>query len=243
MYFKPALLASALLFASINVHAELTSYNPNGVELVYSSVSDVTWTKDANLFKTLYDADNTLIDKIIAVTPTFNDPHFGLQTIDASDFNTSNGRVSWWGGFAFVDYLNSVNYGGSDQWRLPTVVNAQAGYNTPTNGTAAGDELPELFYQELGGIQGKAIPDTDMFDNEQSWTYWTGTEHASLDTFAWAFYTSIGNQYFFSRNNFQFHVWAVTPGLVAAVPEASTYAMLLAGLGVLGAVARRRRAL
>ena len=44
MCLKPTLLASALLFASFNTQAALTSYNPNGVELVYSSISDVTWT-------------------------------------------------------------------------------------------------------------------------------------------------------------------------------------------------------
>lgn len=243
MYFKTTLLASSLLFASLNVHAELSSYNPNGVELVYSSISDVTWTKDANLFKTLYDADNSLISKITAVTPTYNDAHFGLRTLGAADFDTSNGRVSWWGGLAFVDYLNSINYGGSDQWRLPTLANKVDGFNTPINGVEAGDEITELFYHELGGTEVNSIPDTAFFDNEQSYVYWTGTEvGGNLPNFGWAFYTSIGYQYSFSRNNFNFHAWAVTPGQVAAVPEASSYAMLLVGFAVMGAVVRRRRA-
>jgi len=36
--------------------------------------------------------------------------------------------------------------------------------------------------------------------------------------------------------------WHLQIGAVAAVPEPETYAMLLAGLGLIGAVARRRRA-
>lgn len=241
MCLKPTLLASALLFASFNTQAALTSYNPNGVELVYSSISDVTWTKDANLFKTLYDADNTLISKIAAVTPSYNDPAYGLQTIDAGDFNTGNGRTSWWGALAFVDYLNSITYGGSDQWRLPTVANTNFGFNTPTNGIAAGDELPELFYQELGGTVWNPIPNTATFDNEQAYIYWSGTEYASDSYYAWHFVTSFGGQDLSDNKNNQWHAWAVSPGQVAAVPEADTYAMLLVGLGVLGAVMRRRR--
>ena len=36
-------------------------------------------------------------------------------------------------------------------------------------------------------------------------------------------------------------VGAISPGVVAAVPEPESYAMLLAGLGVMGAVVRRRK--
>jgi hypothetical protein len=38
-----------------------------------------------------------------------------------------------------------------------------------------------------------------------------------------------------------FYATAVRPGDVAVVPEPVTYALLLAGLGVLGAVARDRK--
>lgn len=241
MYFKPALLASALLFASINAQAELTSYNPNGAELVYSSISNVTWTKDANLLKSMYDADNTLIDKIIAVTPTYDDSVWGVQTIGADNFNTANGTADWWGALAFVDYLNDISYGGSNEWRLPTVTYRLSGVRSPGNGTEAGNELPELFYQELGGTAYSNIPNSDTFDNEQVGTYWTGSLFAANPNQAWNFNTSNGYQGTNIRG-FENYVWAVTPGMVAAVPEANTTAMLLAGLGILGAVMRRRRA-
>ncbi|MFJ5445969.1 DUF1566 domain-containing protein [Methylobacillus methanolivorans] len=235
MYFKPTLLASALLFASLNVHAELTSYNPNGVELVYSSISDVTWTKDANLLASLISSQghSTIVDAIIAVTPTItNTPNvnspLGIYTLSAADFS-ENGRTSWWGALGFVNYLNSVSYGGSDQWRLPTVATSS-------------DEFPELFFQELGGTAWRPIPNTATFDNEQSYTYWSGAEYSSVPSvFAWVFGNHNGFQGYGLKED-QRYAWVVTSGLVAAVPEADIYAMLLVGLGLLGAVMRRRHA-
>lgn len=240
------MLVSALLFSSFSAHAELTSYNSNGVELVYSSISDVTWTNDANLFKTLYDADNTLISKIAAVTPTYNDEFWGVQTLGIHHFNTTGGQVTWWGALAFVNYLNSINYGGSDQWRLPTVENKVLGYNTSTNGIFSGDELPELFYQELGGIEGNTIfiHYSEKFENVASGIYHSGTAPVNYDYagsgYAWNFHITSGYQGGGYKDSAYF-AWAVTSGQVAAVPEANTLAMLLAGLGVLGAVMRRRR--
>ncbi|MFJ5445867.1 PEP-CTERM sorting domain-containing protein [Methylobacillus methanolivorans] len=244
MYFKPAMLVSALFLSSFSAHAELSSYNQNGVELVYSSVSDVTWTKDANLFKTMYDADNSLISKIAAATTSYNDSYFGYRTLDKRDFNTTYGIASWWGGQAFVGYLNSISYGGSNQWYLPTVVNNVSGINLPTNGTVTGDEFAELFYQELGGIGWNSIPDTAIFDNENSWVFgfWSGTEHEVATYRAWGFDSRSGFQNSNRNKDFQRYIWAVTPGQVTTVPEASTYAMLLAGLTALGLAIRRYRA-
>lgn len=249
MKFKPTAFAAALLLGSLNAQAALTSYTNDGVDLVYSSVSDVTWTKDANLFKTMYDADNTLISKIAAVTPSYNDPSYGLQTIsdssvksgDYDDFNTSNGLVSWWGALAFVNYLNHISYGGSTQWYLPTVANTSIGYTPPTNGTTKGDELPELFYSELGGNVASSIPNTATFDNEQAYVYWSGTEYAPYLGGAWYFRTNNGFQDV-NLKDFRIYAWAVSPGMISSIPEADTTAMLLAGLGVMGAVLRRRHA-
>ncbi len=252
---KSTLIAVSLALGtfSLNAQAALISYTSNGADLVYSTVSDVTWTKDANLFKTMYDADNTLISKIAAVTPTYNDSWYGLQTIsdgalggdDSDDFNTSNGRATWWGALAFVNYLNHISYAGSTSWYLPT---ASYGYddvfNNTTNGTAKGDELLELFYGELGGTAGGIIAnistfDTTTFDNER-FVYWIGTEYASDYTEVYRFATDtggIGTMY----KSFQFYAWAVSPGQIAAVPEPESVAMLLFGLGVIGATLRRRQ--
>jgi hypothetical protein len=226
-------LALGLLFSltALNAQAALTSYIAVGnIPVVYSSVSNVTWTQDANLFKTMYDADNSLISQIASVTPSYNDPSWGVQTIDAGDFIISDGRMNWWGGLAFTNYLNSINYGGSSQWRLPSAgANPQFGYN-------AGSELGQLFYSELGGTRDNSIPNTPTFNNEQSFVYRLATEYTPGDHFAWLF--DYGSHYVDSKQ-FKSYAWAVSPGQVAAVPVPG--AVWLMGSALIGLLASKRR--
>lgn len=232
MPFNKSLLVGSLLIsaASFNTNAALTSYTGIGnVGLAHSSVSNVTWTQDANLFKTLYDANNNLVNLITAVTPSYNDPSWGNQIIDdgsaIDDFDTETGGLSWWGAKAFINYLNSINYADSNQWRLPTS-NAVAGFD----GTD-GNELGQLFYSELGGTANSTIPNTSTFNNEQVIGYWLGTEYAPNPYRAWTLSASNGNQTS-STKTFKLYAWAVTPGQVAAVPIPG--AMLLMATGLIG---------
>ncbi|MDT4288434.1 DUF1566 domain-containing protein [Methylomonas sp. MO1] len=242
MKLKPSMLAAGLLLSltTLTAEASLTSYTgAGGAGLVYSSVSNVTWTQDANLFKTLYDANNNLVNLITAVTPSYTDPANGIQAIGdggaIDDFDTASGRLSWWGAKAFVNYLNSINYAGSIQWRLPTS-NAIVGYN----GTA-GNELGQLFYSELGGgTAGNTIPNTANFTNEQAYVYWYGTEYAPNPTSAWLFNTIIGLQAY-SDKTIQLYAWAVSPGQVAAAPVPAPGAIWLMGTGLLGLLGVKRR--
>lgn len=233
---------------------------------MYSSVSDVTWTKDANLLGTWIasssDADGNgtvdIIDAIIAASPTIsNMPNeytpSGTYTVTASDFeiNGINGRTTWFGAMAYVNYLNSISYGDSNQWYLPTVANTFYGVNSPTNGTAKGDELVELFYSELNGTAYYAIPETSNFDNEQYGNYWSGTEAYGPDILdpsdAWALYTggySGGYQEYLFKGGQEF-AWAVTAGnlsasSVSAVPAPAAAWLLATGLPLVAGVARRR---
>lgn len=251
---KPTLIAAALALGSMSLsaHATLTSYSVNDKDLVYSSVSDVTWTKDGNLLGTLFASQgfNNVVNAIIAASPIIsNTPNFlsptGSYNITANDFS-ANGQTTWFGGLAYVNYLNSIHYAGSNQWYLPTVANQEVGWNTVTNGKAKGDELVELFYQELNGLEFNSIPNTASFDNEQSHLYWSSTESATYPDrpdhdSAWHFLTYVGYQDDDRRKDNLFYAWAVSPGKVAAVPEPRSVAMLLLGLGVLGGVLRRRR--
>jgi hypothetical protein len=251
---KSTFIAATLGFCSVSLsaHATLTSYTANGKDLVYSSVSDVTWTKDGNLLGTLFTSQgfNTVVNAIVAASPTIsNTPNFisptGSYTISASDFSV-NGQTTWFGALAYVNYLNSIKYAGSNQWYLPIVANEEVGSNTSTNGTSKGDELVELFYQELNGTDFNSIPNTASFDNEQSYIYWSGTESATYPDrpdhdSAWHFLTYIGYQDDDRRKDNLFYAWAVSPGKVVTVPEPETVVMLLLGLGVVGGVVRCRR--
>ncbi len=243
---KSTLVATTLALSafSMSAQATLTSYTNGGVDLVYSSVSDVTWTKDANLLGTLIanstDANGNgtkdVIESIVAAGAAN-----GI-TVTAANFN-SNGTTTWLGTLAYVSYLNSISYGGSNQWYLPTVANTTVGYNTATNGTAKGDELVELFYSELNGTANNAIPNTSTFDNEQATVYWSGTEFAPGHIVAWYFGANRGNLNRNVKNNLMY-AWAVSPGQInTATPSAVPVpaAAWLFGSGLLGLVGLRRR--
>ena len=82
--------------------------------------------------------------------------------------------------------------------------------------------------------------------NLQSLVYWSGTAYEAYspydsDPAAWIFNTVYGSQNDYGLDA-EWYAWAVRPGdVAAAVPEPETYAMLLAGLGLLGAGVKRRR--
>ena len=250
---KP-LLAGLMLLAATQAHAKLTSYTANGTDLVYSSVSDVTWTKDANLLGSMFASQgfDTVVNAIIAASPTIsNTPNplspSGIYTLSGDDFSIS-GRVSWFGAIAFINYLNNINYAGSNQWRLPIRVTNDAGYNVLTNGALVGDEYAELYYNELGSkayydlnsqVQaGWGIRDlNNFFVNEKTYAYWYGTEARGS---SWYFNMYDGVQSFVAKDE-QYYAWAISPGQITVVPEPESVVMMLAGVGFVGVVLRRRQ--
>lgn len=266
---KSALIAVSVTLSafSLSAQAALTSITTSsGTQLVYSSVSDVTWTKDANLLGTWIasSTDNNangladIIDSIIAYSPfIINSPNpyspTGIYQLSNYDFG-SNGATSWFGALAFVNYLNSISYAGSNQWYLPTVDNLSRGFSTNTNGTFRGDESVELYYQELAGkpeyvydnFNAYYQPDHGPKENINTFThlqlnyYWAGTEYASDPFKAYIFDNATGYQNLGAKAAFGY-AWAMTPGQVTAVPEPERVAMLLLGLGVIAGVMRRSR--
>lgn len=213
-------------------HADLIGRDLNGsagsFEAYYDTDLDITWLADANYAQTSgSDTD-------------------GMMTWAAAN--------TWAANLSFVDPVNNRTY---DNWRLPTVTdkgtpgcnfayrNTDCGYNVDTYT----GEMAHLFYDELynkatydtdGYSQlGEGLINTRPFINLQRDDYWTGTEYAPDTGGAWTFFFPYGlqNAYF---KDAAFYALAVSPGDVGAVPEAETYALMLAGLGLIGWRARRR---
>jgi hypothetical protein len=167
-----------------------------------------------------------------------------------------DGLMTWNQAQGWIASLNTANYLGYSDWRLPTTTDTgTSGCNYSNNGTdcgfnSTGSEMSHLFYTELGNKgysntsgaaqSGFGLVNKGPFTNFQSYLYWSGTEYAPDPLSAWAFNTLYGNQGVSGKAN-SLYALAVRPGQVAAVPEPDTLAMLLAGLGLVGAAARRRR--
>jgi hypothetical protein len=261
------LLAAGLLLGlnTFSVQASLTAGTAGGQSVVYSSISNLTWTGDANLLGTLETSNPNLINTIISTIGSITDiPNFydtpansGIHTLSTADFGT-NGFVNWFGAQAYTKYLNIINYAGSNQWALPNAgVNPQVGYNQTTS------SLGQLYYNELNalavsgttgsnyGILGNGAVNTSgiagPFANVQTNEYWLGTELASNPIFGWGFATANGVQ-----NNLlkftQFYTWAVSPGTIAGFTPSAAPAVVpvpgaawLFGSGLVGLLGFKRR--
>ncbi|MEP6879187.1 MAG: DUF1566 domain-containing protein [Nitrosospira sp.] len=146
-----------------------------------------------------------------------------------SGYNT-NGLMAW---NAANNWVEGLTAGGRSDWRLPTT-----------------DEMKHLFYSELDGIVDHNIYSTHnnanfgLFENIQATTpplfvetstlYWTNTP-ATDNSKASVFAFWNGHDYAYDKNEGRFAM------AVASIPEPETYAMLLAGLSLVGFIARRRK--
>ena len=230
------LITSTLLAAGLISGAAQAALVDRGGGLIYDTDLNVTWLQDANYAKTSgYDTDGRM---------------------------TWANATAWAANLSYYDSVRNVTY---TDWRLPTFTDLGApGCQTANSGTDCGynvnpasSEMAHLFFTELGNVSywdasGNVTPqyaggansisnldNTGPFINFKSNYYWSGTEVATATTNAWFFYTVAGQQTFGSKNSSYFAL-AVRPGDVAAVPEAETYALMLAGLGLIGWRARRR---
>jgi hypothetical protein len=157
-------------------------------------------------------------------------------------------------------------------WRLPTTTPttpaftmndydglSSGGFNVPTSSS----EMANLFFSTLGDkssmdTKGNALDaayygltNTGSFKNLLSQNYWSGTPFGNSATVAnaWFFGMDYGyqNTATVMDNNLvvnRLYALAVRSGDVAvsSVPEPETYALMLAGLGLLAAFSRSRQA-
>jgi len=231
-------IAALALAAGLSGAAQAALHDRGG-GLIYDDVLNVTWLQDANYAKTSgYDADGK------------------MAISDAK---------AWAGNLSFYDSVRDVVY---EDWRLASNTPATHPFyygwwfatQPPSSATeGAHSELSYMYYENLGligyhttggawrsdfGIFGNGVQagqnDVGLIQNLQAGEYWSDSDPEPYPyNRPWSFNTSAGNHYL--RGNENYYAWAVRDGDVAAVPEADTWVMMLAGLGLVAAVARRRK--
>ncbi|MFK5950218.1 MAG: hypothetical protein QM500_15745 [Methylococcales bacterium] len=152
-----------------------------------------------------------------------------------------------------------LEVGGVSGWRLPTVIDTGAsGCDNAFTGTDCGynvdtttGEMAALFYDTLGNLayyntsgsgpqSGYGLSNAGPFSNIQTF-YWSGTEYAPDNSFAWEFEFNNGNQ---DRNGKTLggFAWAVQSGDVSAVPVPAAVWLFVSGfIGLIGLAKRRVR--
>lgn len=205
-------LTIAGLLSSGTVRAALLD---RGGGLLYDTLLNVTWLQDANYAKTS-----------------------GFDTDGLMDWDTAK------------IWASNLVYAGYSDWRLPT--SDPTCFAGDVIGKCTSSEMGNLYEATLGNISAYqpeattyGLKNIGPFQNlDEGHGYWSGTEFSleynQASDFAFYFHFAGGGQAYGLKVG-SHYAMAVRDGDVAAVPEPKTYALLLAGLGIIGVVARRKQ--
>lgn len=256
-----ALIASITLAASFVSGIAHAALHDRGGGLIYDDVLNITWLQNAN-----YGAGSTYDDANAYFGNTTTDGLMNWQ--NAADWAANLSYYDNVRGVTYTDWRLPTVKPVNGFYYTPIDANGWLNGNWTSDGstdygfniTSTQSELSYMFYVNLGNpgnftssgaVYGcshypssDCLKNTGPFVNLLPGTYWSGplfsrTQSSDL-TDAWTFQMYDGFQqpdtiYFAPRL-----AWAVRDGDVASVPEAETYALMLAGLGLIGWRARRR---
>jgi hypothetical protein len=211
-------LLATLLLTALPAHAALEGRTINGAAVV-STDSQAAF---------LYDTD-------LDITWLRN-ANAGAGSSFDNGVSSTDGKMGWANANAWADSLTT---GGFTDWRLPTALNANGSVCQAYN--CSGSEVGHLWYTELGNTANTSNKRAGSFLNLQNFAYWTGTPQTNIS--AWSFDISTGGVQGVAPIGTAYFAMAVRTGdvLISPVPEPESYAMLLAGLAVLGATVRNNR--
>lgn len=227
-------------------HAVLQGRDLNGstgsFEAYYDTDLNITWLADANVIGGA------------ATWATANTWAANLSIVDAvNNITYDNWRLPT------INPVNGVSFNYTNSYNGSTDI----GYNVSEQGTAyagsTGSEMAHLFYNTLnnkgycdpalstagncsGPQAGWGLTNTGPFTNIRAdQAYWFGTEYAPSVGYVWRF--KMGDGYQGATTDYQHnYAWAVSSGDIgiASVPEPRAWGLMLSGLALVGAAARRR---
>ncbi|MCX7185385.1 MAG: PEP-CTERM sorting domain-containing protein [Nitrosospira sp.] len=240
------LFAVCAVLSSGAAQATLTD---RGGGLLYDDVLNVTWLQDANLAQTSgYDTDGLMSWNNANYWAANLVYHDSVRNVDYSDWRlASNTPVNG----AYFNLYYSYN-GSTDRGYNITSPASELAYMYYVNLGLKGYYSPTGAYQPDYGVFGNGFSESNggqanvgLVVNLKPDRYWSGTVYETDPAnVVWGFSTFGGDQLGHWKED-ALYAWAVRPGDVAAitatVPEPETYAMFLAGLGLMGFMVRRRK--
>lgn len=174
------------------------------------------------------------------VTDAFYDTDLNITWLRNANMNV--GEMDFLSAMSWAD---SLVIGAFSDWRLPT--------SKPTNGSVVcqaygctSSEMGHLYYTELQNTANHFTNRGD-FQNLLAGPYWSSTDRpvgAGSSPQTWVFGMRDGFQWATTYGYRNVYAMAVRNGdvlAVTSVPEPESYALLLAGLGVVSGMARRRK--
>lgn len=248
----PWLFAGLALSLSGGANAALFD---RGGGLIYDDVLNVTWLQNAN-----YGAGSTFDDGISSTDGlmTFGNTLAWVTNLSYFDSVRNVTYTDW--RLPSVYPVHFVQDWRNYNFTYSTDGSTDHGYNISAPGSTypgtTASELAFMYYQNLenkgyfdtqgihlvgfGLVDDPSNPnDESLFINLQPDIYWAYNGYVIPELGAWEFSMYDGMQPNYAGG--ARYAWAVRDGDVAAVPEPEIYAMMLAGLGLVGAAARRQR--
>jgi hypothetical protein len=161
---KSFILYSISIFIFFSAQSNAALISGLGGEVVYDTDRDITWISNANLATT--NSFGLAYDSNLGAHPS------DINTNNYTGLINSDGRMNWSGAMFWIDGMNSENYLGHNDWRLPTALLPDG---SECGGFCTESELGHLFYHEWGGSLSSGDSDLALFSNVMPSAFWTST--------------------------------------------------------------------